>query len=60
MNSAVRKVKTYACKNATNNSSKLKAVTPSTLAKVIPPHSASPVSVLAAMTMKNKIIANTV
>ena len=37
MNSAVKKVKTYACKKATNNSNKLSAVTPSTLATVTPP-----------------------
>ena len=37
MNRAVRNVNTYACRKATNSSSRLRATTPSTLATVTPP-----------------------
>src|SRR5262249_45971821 len=57
MNSAVRNTKIYVCKKPTNNSSKLRAVTPSTLANVIPPHNSG--TALPVITINPRIIAKT-
>src|SRR4051812_46108519 len=42
MNSVVKNVKMYACRNATNNSKQLKAVQPSTTTTLIGPHNTQP------------------
>src|SRR5438445_10326762 len=57
MNSAVRNTQIYVCRNPTNSSSKLRAVTPSTLATVIPPHKSG--RALPVITINARIIANT-
>ena len=57
MNSDVRKVKIYACKKATNSSSRLRATIPSTLLIVTVAHSAGCNS--AVSLMKNRIVAVT-